>query len=133
MAGQTVFFVDTSILITHLRQKQAVTVLDKARSTYGIPVVSDVVVFELEVGARRAGRSLEFQFHFAGVKTYPLSQNILIEAAHIQAELLGKNQGIGLTDTFIAATALYHHLPLLTLNTKHFQRVLGLHLLPIPG
>ena len=80
-------------------------------------------MFELEVGARRAGRKMEFQTHFAAMPTYPLTQAILI---------LSRNQVIGLIDTFIAATALHYALPLLTLNTRHFERVSGLKLLPTP-
>jgi len=131
MATAAQFFVDTSVLIAHLRQQQP-TVFTKARTVYGTPSVSDAVVFELEVGARRAGRQFDFHSHFANIQTFPLSQDILIEAAILQANLLQSNQVIGLIDTFVAATALYHKLPLFTLNFKHFQRVAGLTLLTIP-
>ena len=131
MAKPGIFFVDTTVLIGHMRQKQPPTLLDKAHAAYGVPVVSEIVIFELEVGARRAGRSFEFQQNFNFLRAYPLLQAILIEAAHIQADLLNQNQVIGLPDTFIAATAMYHNWPLLSLNTKHFQRVAGLNLLPI--
>lgn len=43
-----------------------------------------------------------------------------------------KNGAIGLLDTFIAATALHHNRPLLTLNVKHYQRIPELTLLPLP-
>ncbi len=91
-----------------------------------------MVVFELEVGARRAGRSLEFSASFAGVRAYPLSLPVLLEAADIQAALLKQNQVIGLPDTFIAATAIVHDLPLFTLNTAHFQRIGQVRLLTLP-
>ncbi len=32
----------------------------------------------------------------------------------------------GIADTLIAATALYYHLPLYTLNKKHFQFIPGI-------
>lgn len=125
------FFVDTNILIAHLRQKQP-TMLDKAIKRYGEALASDLVIFELEVGARRAGREFEFRTHFSYIQTFPLSQPILIEAAVIQAELLSQNQTIGLSDTFIAATAIFYDLPLLTLNAKHFSRLERLKVLEIP-
>jgi predicted nucleic acid-binding protein len=35
----------------------------------------------------------------------------------------------GIADTLIAATALYYHLPLYTLNKKHFQFIPGIELI----
>lgn len=131
MATTTEFLVDTTILVTHIRQKQSV-LLSKAVLRYGRPAVSAMVVFELEVGGLESGRQLEFFNFFGGVHIYPLDNNILLQAAEIHVELKRKNQVIGLTDTMIAATARVHHLPLLTLNTKHFQRVASIELLPIP-
>lgn len=130
MVQEPTFFVDSNILVTHLRQKIAPTVFDKARTAYGTPAVSEIVVFEIEVGARRAGRKLEFQRSFSGIKTVRLNRNVLIQAAIIQADLLSKNLVIGLADTFIAATALHYDLPLFTLNVRHFSRVSDLQLLP---
>lgn len=131
MAASNQFFVDTNILIAHMCQ-QSPSILEQAVSTHGVAVVSDLVVFELEVGARRASRKLEFATNFADIKTFPLTQEVLIEAAAIQAKLIANNQIIGLTDTFIAATALYHDLPLFSLNTKHFSRVDGPKSLSVP-
>jgi len=127
----SLFFIDTSLLIAHLRQKPP-TILHRAEILYGKPLASDIVVFELEVGARRANRQFEFRSYFAEIPTYSLTQAILIEAAAVQAQLLTQNKTIELLDLFIAATAIYHDLPLLTLNTRHFSRLDGLTLLDIP-
>jgi len=131
MAESPQFFVDTSILVAHLRQ-QPPSVFYVAQQVYGIPIVSDIVVFEMEVGARRAGREFDFQTNFEELQTYALTQETLIQAAIIEAKLLQSNQGIGILDVFIAATALHYQLPLLSLNKKHFSRVEGLNLLSIP-
>jgi tRNA(fMet)-specific endonuclease VapC len=106
--------------------------LEKAQQRFGEPVTSDIVVFELEIGAQRRGRQLEFANLFPQMTAFPLSQEILLLAAKLQADLLQKNQIIGISDVFIAATGIYHDLPLLTLNTKHFQRLIGLSILPLP-
>jgi predicted nucleic acid-binding protein len=52
MAQQPVFLVDTSVFVAHLRQTKAPTILEIARERYGVPVTSDIVIFELEVGAQ---------------------------------------------------------------------------------
>lgn len=132
MARRPDFLVDTSILIAHLRQSKSPTVFDAARTRYGIAATSDIVVFELEVGARRAGRELEFQREFQPMQSFPLTQSILIQAADLQAQLLTDNAIIGLLDTFLGATALEHNLPLLTLNHQHFQRIPDLTLMDLP-
>lgn len=98
------FFVDSSLLIAHLRQTRTPTVLELGLEHHGIAGASDVIVFELEVGARRAGRSFEYQTHFADIPTFALTQEILMKAASIQA----------------------------TLNIQHFQRVDGLKILTPP-
>jgi len=131
MAEEDRFFVDTDVLINHLRQNTSPSLFDKACAAFGVPAVSDFVVFELEVGARRMGRLLEFHTRFSPIQIYPVSQAVLLRAAEIQATLLKQNQVIGLPDTFIAATAIVHGLPLFTLNVEHFQRVDGLRLLSI--
>jgi tRNA(fMet)-specific endonuclease VapC len=46
----------------------------------------------------------------------------------IYQSLKVSNQLIGLPDIFIAATAITHNLPLLTLNQKHFARISNLKL-----
>jgi predicted nucleic acid-binding protein len=91
-----------------------------------------MVIFELEFGARRVGRVFEFHKHFSSIRSYPLTLAVLLEAAEIQAALLRRNQVIGLPDTFIAATAILHSLPLFTTNITHFERVPALDLLRLP-
>lgn len=127
------FFVDSDILINHIRhQAKAPTIFDRAKAAYGTPAGSEILIFELEVGARRAGRQFEFRTIFPYIQTYPMEQDILIETAKLHVDLLSKNQAIGFPDVVIAATSIFHNIPLFTLNTKHFQRLSGLTLLPIP-
>jgi tRNA(fMet)-specific endonuclease VapC len=131
MAASPQFIVDTSLLIQHIRQKNS-QVLQKGILKYGLPATSAISILELEIGARRAGRQFEYQAHFAFLPAYPLAEGVLIQAAIVQADLLSQNQAIGILDVLIAATALYHQLPLLSLNHKHFSRVTGLKLLSLP-
>jgi len=54
-----------------------------------------------------------------------LNQEIAWQTAQISRQLRRIGQGIGDNDIWIAATAIYHHLPLVTDNPRHFQRVQG--------
>jgi tRNA(fMet)-specific endonuclease VapC len=49
--------------------------------------------------------------------------------ARLSRELRSRGTPIGSNDTWIAATALAHQVPLLTRNTEHFGRVGGLEVL----
>ena len=44
-------------------------------------------------------------------------------AARLHADLISRNQDIGIKDVLIAAICLEHDLPLLTANDRHFSRV----------
>lgn len=131
MATEAQFIVDTTVLIQHIRQKNA-QVLQKSILKYGLPAASAVSILELEIGARRVGREYEYQNHFGFLPVYELSESILIQAAILQADLLQKNLSIGILDVLIGATALDHRLALLTLNIKHFRRIPGLQILELP-
>jgi tRNA(fMet)-specific endonuclease VapC len=53
----------------------------------------------------------------------PFNAEISIEAANIDSDLKRKRKQIAVPDLFISATAIYHNLPLATLNKKHFERI----------
>lgn len=56
----------------------------------------------------------------------PVSEDIIVLAADLYADLSQKGQLIGDNDILIAATALHHGLPLATGNVAHFGRIPGL-------
>lgn len=58
----------------------------------------------------------------------PLTDNIIVRAADIYADLQQRGELIGDADILIAATALEHNFVLITNNTNHFQRIPGLQL-----
>jgi len=55
-----------------------------------------------------------------------LNRDIAWQAGQISRQLRQIGSGIGDNDIWIAATALHHRLPLVTGNTRHFQRIHGL-------
>lgn len=56
----------------------------------------------------------------------PLTDEVIVQAADIYADLYRQGQLISDADILVAATALVHGLVLITGNTAHFGRVSGL-------
>ncbi len=114
--------IDTSALVAHFRGE--VDLRDIVRR-YGGVYVSAVTVYELEYGARRAGRTSDlaaFEEAFQ-LEVIPLGRVEAERAAALNAELAEQGRRIGDRDALIAATALSHHLDLVTRNVQEFRRV----------
>lgn len=114
--------IDTSILIDHLRREH------KERSVYFRAAqqfncsISAITEFEFRVGMTAANRP--FVEALLGLTpVLPFDSACVHAAAGIYRDLKAANQLIALPDLFIAATAIAHNLPLLTLNLSHFERV----------
>jgi len=56
----------------------------------------------------------------------------MLTATKVHTALKAKNQLIETPDIIIASVAITNGLPLATLNTKHFERIDGLKLYPLP-
>jgi len=56
----------------------------------------------------------------------PLTDEVIVQAADIYADLYRQGQLISDADILVAATALVHGLVLITGNTAHFGRISGL-------
>ncbi len=56
----------------------------------------------------------------------PLGRAEAEQAARVHADLVSRNEIIGIRDVFIAGTCLAHRLPILTENEEHYRRVRGL-------
>ncbi len=68
-----------------------------------------------------------FPHHYgAANRILPLTDNIIVRASDIYADLYRHGQLIGDADILIAATALEHGMVLVTNNTSHLSRVAGL-------
>ncbi|GAK59512.1 PilT protein domain protein [Candidatus Vecturithrix granuli] len=61
----------------------------------------------------------------------PLDKGSAKRAATLHDKLIRQNQDIGLRDVLIAAICIEHHIPLLTINEKHFSRVSGLQMITV--
>jgi len=65
----------------------------------------------------------------AGFTVYPLDEDVLWKAAEVFQDLRRRGEPTGENDLWIAATALVLAQPLVTANTKDFEKIRGLRLL----
>lgn len=114
---------DSSVLIQHARQRE------KRRSYFARsllsynPHLSVMSVYEIELGAYRAGRTSDLDALRTSFGLLPINESVAKHAARLEMDLVRQNLQIGVKDLFIAATCLENDLPLLTINTRHFSRV----------
>jgi tRNA(fMet)-specific endonuclease VapC len=115
--------IDTSIIIDHLRKK------NKRKSQYYKIIgkytlfVSTVTLFELFAGAKDQQKMDDINNIIEYLKILPFTKQTAEKAGEIYLSLKSENKLIEIKDLFIAATALSHSLPLMTLNVKHFDRI----------
>ena len=124
--------IDTSIFIEHLRkQNRQKSVLYNIVGNYAL-YTSTVVEFELYTGATDEQKRRDVQEILTWTTVLPLTSDVAQSAATIYRELRANNQLIEMRDILIAATAVVHTLPLMTLNLGHFNRVQQLQLMTAP-
>lgn len=111
--------VDTDVLICHLRGVQVARRWLLDASERDALAISAVTVTEITGGMRSAERR-EVWALLAALEVMPITDAIARRAGALQREYRRSRSGIGISDYFIAATALHSGLELATLNTKHF-------------
>jgi tRNA(fMet)-specific endonuclease VapC len=61
-----------------------------------------------------------------GIQVLPLDEEVAKLAGRLFDELQGAGQALEFRDVMIAATAIFHEMPIKTLNIRHFSRIPGL-------
>ncbi len=121
--------IDTNIFIEHLRAKDkentSLSQLNEEKTWY----VSVISVFELYVGATSLQKKQDVEILLTNIHILGMNEDIAKIAAEIAINLKQKHQIIEFRDIFIAATALYYNMPIISLNRNHFQRIENLQLL----
>ena len=119
--------IDTNILIGRARREpRALSALSKVPGS--ALVICDAVAAEVLSGVRNRAeydatlRELDQHFHSLPL-TIEVSRNFRDIISHY-----ARDHGVHFADYLIAATAIAHDVPLLTLNTKHFKGIKGLKL-----
>lgn len=116
--------VDTDVLIWHLRgYAQAARRLDEL----GALTLSAVSYLEVLQGMRNKAElvAVKKMLKRRAATLLPVSEAITQRAIDLM-ESLTLSHGLQMGDALIAATAIEHHLPVLTANVKHFSAVAGL-------
>jgi predicted nucleic acid-binding protein len=124
--------IDTSLLIDHLRRVQKErTAFYLAAGRYEC-VVSAITEFEFRAGSTAINQPFVNAL-LDLTPVLPFDSACVGAAVAIYRDLRARNQLIALPDLLIAATAVAHQLPLLTLNLSHFERITSLKLLDLTG
>ena len=122
---------DSSIIIQHVRvgnKQNSFLARSELLFKHHLSVIS---IYETELGAYRSGRTSDIDTLQKSFIVLPLTKEIAMRAARLDIDLIRQNLQIGVKDTFIAATCLVHKVPLLTVNVRHFDRVVGLQLIDL--
>jgi len=119
------------VLVVHLRQRGQNSPLTRSLAYYGVGAVSRISQIEYEASEYYAQRRPAFERDFPGIWVLPISDPVLRRAPYIQAASITAGRKMDFADLLIASTAIYHNLPLLTLNTDHFKHIERLRLLKV--
>ena len=120
------YLIDTDIIIFALRGDK--TVLAKFEENKNIPIsISMITYAELVFGAKRSQNERTNMLKVNRIREiYPVEElniGIMELFADIKAKMYSKTMRIEDMDLFIAATAIYNDLTLVTNNTKHFGNI----------
>ena len=121
---------DTDILSALMRQHPAALSRDR---TYLVEhdrfTLSIITRYEILRGLKAKGaikQAMVFDRFYARNATLPLTEEAIVRAAEIYADLSKSGELIGDADILIAASALVHGLGVITNNENHFKRIRGL-------
>ena len=118
------YLIDTDIIIFALRGDK--TVLAKFEENKHISI-SMITYAELVFGAKRSQNEHKNMIKVNHIREiYPIEElnaDVMEVFADIKAKLYAKAIRIEDMDLFIAATAIYNDLTLVTNNTKHFENI----------
>lgn len=123
------YFLDTSIVIDCLRgNKKTSNFINSLKASL---YINYIVIAELSEGIYRVKDSKLME---AGVDTFiggvdgvlPINYNVSKLFGKIRSDLKEKGQMVEDFDILIASTCIENNLPIITLNRKHFDRIVGL-------
>ena len=120
------YLIDTDIIIFALRKDKSVLI--KFEENKNIPIsISMITYAELIFGAKRSQNEQQNMIKVRHIRElYPiedLNEGVMEVFADIKAKMFNNGMRIEDMDLFIAATAIYNDLTLVTNNTKHFENI----------
>lgn len=84
--------------------------------------VSVITQFEVYVGSKSENRAFWNKL-FNSINILPLESPIINTALITNETFKKRNKQIEFPDLLIASPAVFHQIPLITLNQKHFNRI----------
>ncbi|HKQ08231.1 MAG TPA: type II toxin-antitoxin system VapC family toxin [Blastocatellia bacterium] len=122
---------DTDILSTLMRRNPDVIAKSRAYLVqYGQLTISIITRYEILRGLRAKGASQQearFEQFCEKNEILSITDEVIVQAAAIYADLYKRGELIGDADILIAATALVNGFGVVTNNEDHFRRITGLH------
>ena len=120
------YLVDSDYVADYLKGRHTATDLLDALFPDGIAIriITFAEVYEgIYYGHNRPHYTRIFHRFLQGVSVLSITRSIAKQYALLRGELGRKGQLIDQPDLFIAATATYHNLTLVTRNIKDYQRI----------
>ncbi len=128
------YLFDTDILSNIVKRNPSTRLIEKLQHLpKAIQFTSAINIGEIYYGANRSPRKKQIlkafeKSVFPHVNIIPFDRNSGRIFGVLKAELFQKGIGCSEPDLRIAATAIQHHLTLITGNTKHFKVIPGLNM-----
>jgi tRNA(fMet)-specific endonuclease VapC len=121
------FILDTDILSFLMRQNAAVLARGNAYlSEHRQFTISIITRYEILRGLKAKGadqQALRFEDFCAKSRVLSITEDVVLRAADIYADLYKRGELIGDADVLIAASALVNGYGLVTNNEAHFRRI----------
>lgn len=126
------YFLDTSIIIDYLRGKK--NVVKKIDNLDGNLTSSYLCLAELFEGIcysknKEKAKEIILNFFQGLNKIWGIDEKIAEKFGELRKDLRRKGKLIEDIDIFIASTCIVNNLILVTLNKKHFKKIVGLNIL----
>lgn len=115
---------DTDVLVDFLRGNSKAVAL--VRDSSDRIILSAIVVAELYAGVKGAAEQSALDAFISLFRVIPVTHAHARSGGLLKRDY-GKSHGVGLADAIVAATAQAENASLLTLNTRHYPMLKGLH------
>jgi tRNA(fMet)-specific endonuclease VapC len=125
------YLVDTDWIVAYLKGRSEATQLLSGLAPAGLAIslITYAEIYEgIYFGQNPTKQEQGFLSLLTRVTVLPLTEESMKRFATLRGELRAQGLLIGDLDLLIAATAIQHHLVLVTRNLRHFQRIPGLSL-----
>jgi tRNA(fMet)-specific endonuclease VapC len=124
------YLVDSDYIAEYLKGREQTVTFPEGMA---ISLINYAEVYEgIYYGYNPTHYTMIFRRFLAGVTVLSFNRSLLQQFARIRGELRRTGKIIGDFDILIAATAIQHHLTLVTGNLKDFARIPGLKLYQTP-